>query len=572
MSFNFPAKFFVVDSLTNSIKEVVLYSQLQYDSYSITPIFSPNNIIPYNIGGYVIQNAHIVSFLKNNRDYQTEALASMSGKHLGYVILPCGTGKTRIQISSHLVAIDSLNSKNETGVFVIGCHRLMLCHQLLDSFMKELERANISYDILFVNSDNIDNSDFASMYPNFQNDIGEHRVKSTTNGIEISKAHAKAKENKRHLIVVATYHSFDKLSRLGHINNITYDEAHTLVNDKENGNVFLNNIKGVANSINIDSQYFFTATLKCGKNHAKNEGMNNSYIFGKCLYSKLPVEMIERGEILQPKLHIMSTEKEVVNNETMLIKSIIQGFDKHKENIYHESLGRLGAKMIVGASGQPDIDIILKSNILKEYCTKNNIKMFCVTSETSSVDFEICSRKRVYKQMEKIKDDDKCEAILLHINILTEGIDLPNVTGVMLMREMSLSKLVQMVGRACRLYNGDRLNIYNGVITPNNIEQYTKKYAHVIIPEYFQKLTNPEALKELIRDIFTTYNPIVEGFDIKDMYSGSDEEDGKDITTKAPKEITNNDEEISHIFECLCDESMEERIQNMTLQELLYFA
>jgi superfamily II DNA or RNA helicase len=42
--------------------------------------------------------------------------------------------------------------------------------------------------------------------------------------------------------------------------------------------------------------------------------------------------------------------------------------------------------------------------------------------------------------------------LIFHYDILSEGIDVDGITGVALMRNMSLSKLLQTIGRAVRVY------------------------------------------------------------------------------------------------------------------------
>jgi len=55
--------------------------------------------------------------------------------------------------------------------------------------------------------------------------------------------------------------------------------------------------------------------------------------------------------------------------------------------------------------------------------------------------------------MSKLKE---CEnALIFHYDILSEGIDVDGITGVAIMRNMSLAKLLQTIGRAVRLYKPD---------------------------------------------------------------------------------------------------------------------
>jgi len=80
--------------------------------------------------------------------------------------------------------------------------------------------------------------------------------------------------------------------------------------------------------------------------------------------------------------------------------------------------------------------------------------------------------------------DDRDEAIILHVRILTEGIDVPGITGVMIMNNQTLSSFLQTLGRATRLYSKDRDKLYNSSLGVNDFKRFVKPYAYVIVPVY----------------------------------------------------------------------------------------
>lgn len=51
---------------------------------------------------YILNEEVFDKFLFENRDHQKEALNSIIGENIGQVIIPTGTGKTRIQIAVHV--------------------------------------------------------------------------------------------------------------------------------------------------------------------------------------------------------------------------------------------------------------------------------------------------------------------------------------------------------------------------------------------------------------------------------------------------------------------------------------
>ena len=74
------------------------------------------------------------------------------------------------------------------------------------------------------------------------------------------------------------------------------------------------------------------------------------------------------------------------------------------------------------------------------------------------------------------------EIIILHYDILAEGIDVPGITGIMPLRTLGKAKFLQTFGRAARLDIEDRERITNGEITPDQLSEMNKPYSWVIVP------------------------------------------------------------------------------------------
>jgi superfamily II DNA or RNA helicase len=84
-----------------------------------------------------------------------------------------------------------------------------------------------------------------------------------------------------------------------------------------------------------------------------------------------------------------------------------------------------------------------------------------------------------------LKEDGKnpmTEIIILHYDILAEGIDVPGITGIMPLRTLGKAKFLQTFGRAARLDIEDRDKIANGQIRPDQLDEMNKPYAWVIVP------------------------------------------------------------------------------------------
>lgn len=437
-------------------------------------------------------------YIYGNMPHQQEAFNKIKYENLGQVILPTGSGKTRVQIAIQMNKMIELHKKGECGVFVIAAHRLALCAQLMDDMLELVVASGIPFDVLTIGSskfsrENVEKLDKA---------INKHTtdVLSTLESLEIASYVHNSHTNGRQVICVSTYHSFDRLNVLPNVTICTYDEAHTLVTDAVEGK-FMNNILTVKPKINFN--FFFTATRKVRGNTG---GMNNTEIFGKVLASNSPREMIDAGVIIPPKIHRLDAiEQGDYTNDEMYVKSVIEGYKKHKEFV-NKSCDWLGAKLLISNAGSEHLFMLHDNVEFKAYCVNNGVKVFAFSSSDDrgcSYNFEKMERSRVISEMDAMGDTEN--AILLHIDILTEGIDLPSITGVMPFRELNDIKLLQTIGRGTRLLKSDRSRIRNGELKIGDWKNYHKPVCWILFPEYLSYIGDTNAMKATIRCVANEY-------------------------------------------------------------------
>ncbi len=346
------------------------------------------------------------NWVKNNRNHQNEAFKAIQKATIGQILLPTGTGKTRVQIAAHVSKMIEMCKKNEYGVFVIGAHRLALCSQLLTELITVAVNAGIPFDILFVGSDRFSDDKVHCKFKNKGFNSYVNEATSTTRSEEVREAVIKAHAKNRHVIAVSTYHSFDKLNSLDAITQCTYDEAHTLI-----ATDFLENITLVKPKIQFN--FFFTATRRV---QGESEGMNNTEIFGEILYETSPREMIEKGECVPPKLHIIQTENEGdFQNHTMMVRTVITGYEQHRTLIKKESSDpdAIGAKLLITTTGNLEMFELYNEETFKEYCHNNKIKTFAFSSQEGVFfNFEKINRNQALEEMRRMADEEN--AILIH--------------------------------------------------------------------------------------------------------------------------------------------------------------
>lgn len=468
----------------------------------------------------------------------------------GQISLPTGTGKTRVQVAIHIETMLNNARKSKLGVHVIAAHRLALCNQLLNEFIQEIVSNQIRADVLFVGSDRFPEDNIYEKFKEQNLTKYDMEFTSTTRHDEIKIAYEKARHSNRQLIVVSTYHSFDRLKVIPNITLCTYDEAHVLVGDS-----FLDNITSIQSQ--ISHNYFFTATRKV---QGLSGGMNNEEIFGKVVYEKSPREMIELGEIIAPRFHtIAPIDDGDYDNHSMMVKTVIQGFKEHKSKIKSESFNpeKIGAKVLITTTGNLEMSDLINDNNFIEFCTTNNVNVFSYSSEYGCMyNFQKNTRNFVMDKMQKLPDD--ADAILLHIDILTEGIDLPSITGIMPFRELNTIKLLQSLGRGSRLFKEDRSRLYSGTILPNDTKSFIKPCCWILIPRFFRSLGDSDAMKTVLKTIINTYEIPVEEYVVENNYIAHEDQDVDRITEKDKSEKKDDESDLYNIYETIFVENVKE--------------
>ena len=430
---------------------------------------------------------------KTLRPHQQEALDFISKNKKGIVQLPTGSGKTFIQAN---VIINSLHkawsfskAHNTVPIYVVLAPRIMLCDQLYKEVREELYNSNIDVQYLIVNSghtkDPSDKENPKEQFP--ESSIEFRKLYSTTSPIIINEVYQSAIKEEVPLIIFSTYDSAERLVDLP-IYMVLNDEAHYLVSEE---------FSGINRVLNTQRNYYFTATLKDTISD-KGLGMNNKDLFGPIIYSKSPAELIEAGEILRPRIHLVhadtiNVEEEGDDQEVNIeANTIVDSFNEHRIHC------NIGAKMLVVTKGSDHLNKLVKHPKMQRLLRiRPALQVFDISSEFKPrINGDVVKRTEFLEKLQNLSDTD--EAIIFHINILTEGIDVPGITGILPLTTLKLSRFLQTLGRATRLYKEDRKNLYNKIIKPTDFKEFIKPYAWIIIPFYDE---NGEDIKNNIMEM-----------------------------------------------------------------------
>jgi superfamily II DNA or RNA helicase len=503
----------------------------------------------------------------------------------GKIILPTGSGKTLIESEVIYQTILICQKGGMVPVIKVNSPRILLCFQLFREIMDYLQAKGISARYINFNSGKGDEKWYSEQLRK-RGDI-YREMTYTTKPEEVVSQYDKAKRDNLPLIIFSTYHSSVKCAESKIIPSLTiHDEAHNLV------------ATGFTKATNpelcpSDSSFFFTATEKVTDSD-EDLGMNNPEIFGEMIYFKSPLEMITAGEMVPPLIHVVRAKKGIKfdlnkmdRDYEAMARSIFEALVEHKKKIKECSWqpDEIGAKILVICRGQIDLmemmspsEIVdLLKNKVFEVLRKEHpeLHLYALSSDYgvyNDGEFLKAPVNNVKKDalMDSIRNlPSNADALIFHVDMIGEGIDVAGITGVMPFRNCDLAKFIQNVGRAARLHAEDRKRLYAGTLFPTdqdrNIDKkWIKPYSWIIIPSF---LENAEGFQGRFRDIVSTlrsqYGYIPQQETLIDNVKGFDPDEpppyDNEITKNSPHSHSGLDE-FDHEFEALgkCDQVLED--------------
>jgi superfamily II DNA or RNA helicase len=358
------------------------------------------------------------------RAHQTDAFKAVikaikkgKGSAVGRVVMPTGAGKTFVEAA----VIDYQRTENaSTKIHLVLAPRILLTNQLIGEFRKF---SGLTYRAIAFHSGNHE--------PDYEAGI-KWKEQATTRVSEIEAAYKTAVEAGQDLVVFSTYHSADKLIGIK-FDTMIADESQYCVNEGFNE---------VIKKLTARVKLFFTATEKHTASD-KGRGLNNTTVYGERLYYISPASLIQLGLIVPPRLHIMYGE---TRDEDRSIVSEVIEIARAQDEITRPELGF--SKILFAMKGTEDVKSI-EDNIAKIKKEFPEHDVFTITSKNGArIDNEKVDRELVF--LPALTTSKNC--LIFHYDILSEGIDVDGITGVALMRNMGLSKLLQTIGRAVRVY------------------------------------------------------------------------------------------------------------------------
>lgn len=338
-----------------------------------------------------------------------------NGNAMGRIVIPTGGGKTFVEAA----IIDYQRKENtSTRIHVVLAPRILLANQLISEYRKF---SGLDYRVIAFHSGHYEPDDETIKW----------KEANTTRVSEVEDAYKAAIKNNQDLVVFSTYHSCEKLADIN-FDTMIADESQYCVAEN-----FNDSIKKITARVKL----FFTATERFTSSN-KGKGLNNELTYGKRLYYISPAELIKLNLIVPPRMHVMYGE---TRNEEASIVSEVAEMAKEQDNLTRPELGF--SKILFAMKGTDDVKTI-EDNIAKLRKTMPEHDIFTITSKTGANVNGVKIRREQFIQ--ELKNRENC--LIFHYDILSEGIDVDGITGVCLMRNLGLAKLLQTIGRAVRTY------------------------------------------------------------------------------------------------------------------------
>lgn len=510
------------------------------------------------------------------RQHQADAMVCIrkiihKGAGKGRIVLPTGTGKTRLEAETVLEIIKHRQKAGEWGgVHVVMSPRILLAYQQLNEFITIIGRTGLECSYMMVNSGGLNSGDYERKLLKLGFDHPDE-INSTTTTAKIEANFLSAQNKNIPLVIFSTYHSVDRVATAAENTNV---QIESYICDEAQYCVSVGDFQQVP-LYSARFQFFFTATEKT-TDAADGLGMNNEDRFGKLLFTEKPRVLIERGEMASIAIHMVGTRGQNMDEDDYESQArvVIDAFDKHREVMKSHSFspGAIGPKMIVVCNKQDALRGIMRSQVLKAYKLTNQQVNICALSSDFGIEVngEVTPRANSKNKeilLSKMRQwSSESEAIVLHIDMIAEGLDVPGITAVMPFRGLEKIKFLQNTGRGTRLVDADRDRLYTGAIAPKDWKKYVKPYCWLILPvlsdEYYdQKRRYTSWIRALRADYGFTSSELVV---IDNIIGPPEQKMLDDLVGAAGRRFVTGEDEIREIIHGIEDqEAMDEFWENV---------
>jgi len=374
------------------------------------------------------------------RPHQQIALDALQQHSKGVCIFPTGGGKTNVGIFD---AVEQFKSDAPQTIVVVA-PRILLAEQLSSEYLEFITNAHVMH----VHTG--ETHHFSSTRPNI--------IRAWYDNVE------------GHKLIFTTYNSLQQLQRAEiKVNTIYFDEAHNSI--KRN---FFPATEHFASE--ADRCYFFTATRKTSATIGK-PGMNDVEVYGNIICSVSAPELIQGGFIVPPKVY---SHKSKTTDECGGCP-----YERDKHNLI-DIINTYGMdKILVVSKKTKDIVGLTTQTDFQTQMEEMGYDVLHISSKFGAfINNQKVNREVFFNTLNSYGKDVEKKFVVLHFDILSEGLNISCLNGVVFQRNTDYIKILQTVGRAIRLDPRDVKGMKNGTIIPGSVNTYNKQFGLVITPVF----------------------------------------------------------------------------------------
>lgn len=334
-----------------------------------------------------------------------------------------GSGKTVGYTDLIIKVLTAINS---------GARRILVVHPRLALSSNQQKRLKKQLTLTGVNAEFTAFSS-GEVYNTLANQIN----RSTTNRDKLEEIMTKA-GNRAH-ITFSSYKSLHKIADMD-FNLIICDEAHYLVQRDLRNNLHKFKSKTI----------FYTGTpIEVA---AQEESMDNIDLFGPIICEVPFSELIPQNYVVPPLVRFLNVKTKRKGNAIDYPTTIAHAYKDQLTKINP----KFNHKMLVTMPNTGFFEDIIKNlDKIRKITGDYNLDVYYVTADRVSKNgnprFGPSSREEMLEDFESNKN--RC--IIIHCDTLAEGIDIDGIGGVLMMRDLSIAKMIQTIGRACRPAKAD---------------------------------------------------------------------------------------------------------------------
>jgi hypothetical protein len=366
---------------------------------------------------------------------------------------------------------------------VILSPRILLSLQLLRENVQTLAGEGLVLDLVNFNSGTADQGRVNQILR--RSGMGAVRVLNTTDPAEVLTRMTLAMlAGVDVFLISSTYQSCNRLLDLP-VDLVMYDEAHNTVRNRE-----------FRQSLQMGGKHvFFTATPYV-TNASDGRGMNNMRQYGVS-FRRSPRQLIQDGLLVPPAIHVVdvpsmdNTAQIDDDDHEAIAHCVVSSFLRHDYVVNERCFidGYIGAKMLVVAEDQQSLIAIAESEAVKNFKLTNPDVQVCGLS----TDFGVLlpsgpkidrsgstAKNQLLEELRNLKPHDR--AIIFHVDMIAEGVDVPGITGILPFRNLGQTKFVQTLGRALRALDEDKSRVWDNTISVTDRDKMVKPYGWIIIP------------------------------------------------------------------------------------------